>query len=119
MSQSRTIYLERAWDEPAHKGSYRVLVDGLWPRGIKKEDLAVDAWYKDIAPSKELRQWFKHDPDKWPEFQKAYKKELAGRREALNEILENAGKRNLTLVFAARDRGHNNAVVVKDYLESL
>jgi uncharacterized protein YeaO (DUF488 family) len=114
----KTIYCERAYDAPAHKG-YRVLVDRLWPRGIKKENLPLDEWLKDIAPSNELRKWFNHEVDKWPEFQKRFRKELDQHRDTLKALLKNAGKKPLVLIFAARDADHNNAVVIRDYLKAL
>lgn len=114
-----TIHCERAYEAPAHEGAYRVLVDRLWPRGIKKENLPLDDWLKDIAPSSDLRRWFKHDVDKWPEFRNRYLAELAHHRETLRALLHNAGSKPLVLVFAAKDPDHNNAVVLRDYLHSL
>jgi uncharacterized protein YeaO (DUF488 family) len=113
-----TIHCERAYDAPTHKG-YRVLVDRLWPRGIKKENLPLDDWLKDIAPSNELRKWFNHEVDKWPEFQTRFRKELDTHQPQLKALLKQAGKQPLVLVFAAKDSDHNNAVVLRGYLQSL
>lgn len=114
----KTIYCERAYDAPNHKG-YRVLVDRLWPRGIKKENLPLDEWLKEVAPSTELRQWFNHEVDKWPEFQIRFRKELKPHEAQLRSLLQQAGKQPLVLVFAAKDSEHNNAVVIRDYLQQL
>lgn len=113
------IHCERAYDSPAHKRAYRVLVDRLWPRGIKKEDLPLDDWLKTVAPSADLRKWFNHEVDKWPEFRKRYLAELSDHKAELEELLKKAGKQPLVLVFAAKDPDHNNAVVLKEYLQSL
>lgn len=113
MIQVKRIYL------PPQKGDgKRFLVDRLWPRGIKKEKAKLAGWIRDIAPSNELRNWFGHDPKKWPEFKKRYSKELSVNPEAWNFLLEAARKGTLTLLFAAKDEEHNNAVVLKAYLES-
>lgn len=113
------IRLKRAYDEPANSDGTRVLVDRVWPRGISKEKAALDEWLKSVAPSTELRKWFGHDPDKWDEFCRRYRAELEDDESAegvarLRELHE-AGR--LTLVFAAKDEAHNNAVVLKDMLE--
>lgn len=113
------IRCERAYAASPDTGSYRLLVDRLWPRGIKKDKLPLDDWLKDIAPSTELRKWFNHEVDKWPEFQQRYREELEAHRDDLQALLKQAGKRPITLVFAAKDEAHNNAVVIKEYLESL
>lgn len=97
----------------------RILVDGLWPRGLKRDTVAIDEWLKDIAPTATLRKWFAHEVEKWPEFRKRYRRELAGgpQKSALQKLrgLQRQGK--VTLVFAARDSQHNNAVVLKELLE--
>jgi uncharacterized protein YeaO (DUF488 family) len=115
------IKLKRAY-EPASRGDgYRVLVERLWPRGIRKQDLTLDAWEKDIAPSHELRTWFAHDPAKWSEFKQRYRHELEDRSIAgrLRELAARAAGGTLTLVFSSHDTEHNNAVVLKDELERL
>ena len=112
-----TIDLKRAYDPPAKSDGRRILVDRVWPRGIAKHDLQIDAWLKDLAPSTELRRWFGHDPTKWDEFRKRYARELEQRSEALEELLEKARAGHVTLVFSARDTAHNNAVALKEHLE--
>ncbi|GAB4292799.1 MAG: DUF488 domain-containing protein [Roseovarius sp.] len=102
-------------DGAATEGA-RVLVDRLWPRGISKADLALDLWEKDAAPSGELRRWFGHDPARWEEFVRRYRDELAARPEAVEELLTLCRKGPVTLIFAARDEAHNNAVVLRDWL---
>ena len=114
-----TILLKRAYDDPESGDGMRVLVDRLWPRGVKKEDAKVDVWLKDAAPSGELRKWFDHDPDKWAEFRKRYIKELGDHKDALHDVLDRAKGKPLTLVFGAKDVEHNNAVVLKEYLVKL
>ena len=111
------IELKRVYDPPAASDGRRVLVDRIWPRGISKDDLRIDAWLKDLAPSDGLRKWFGHDPSKWDEFKKRYRTELKQHPEALAELLESARAGQLTLVFGARDTEHNNAVALKEELE--
>ena len=113
------LRIKRVYDPPSAEDGTRVLVDRLWPRGVKKADAKVDLWLKDAAPSAELREWFGHDPQKWKEFQARYRKELADNAEALAPLhdLVDHGK-PLTLLFAAKDEEHNNAVVLKDFLVS-
>lgn len=98
----------------------RVLVDRLWPRGVSKERLQLDEWLRDIAPSDQLRKWFAHDPDKFEEFAQKYRDELNLKRPKVDK-LKNLYRecQNLTLIYAAKDRSHNNAVVLKAYLEEL
>ncbi|KFI22262.1 DUF488 domain-containing protein [Nitrosococcus oceani] len=112
------IALKRAYEQPDKDDGCRVLVDRLWPRGIKKEEAAIDEWLKEIGPSNELRKWFGHDPERWSEFKKRYFRELEKSPEAvelLAEIVKN--QRQVTLIFSAKDSEHNNAVVLKEYLE--
>jgi uncharacterized protein YeaO (DUF488 family) len=111
------IALKRAYEPPASRDGYRALVDRVWPRGITKEALRLDAWLKDLAPSTALRKWFGHDPAKWEEFRARYFRELDGRGPALEELARRAAQGRVTLVFAARDLERNNAVALKDYLE--
>lgn len=113
------IVCERAYALSSADNCYRVLVDRLWPRGIKKENLPIDEWLKEVAPSTELRKWFNHDIAKWPEFQARFTKELDEHKAALSELLNRAGHKTLVLIFAAKDSEHNNAVVIKRYLEAL
>ncbi|MGA9525820.1 MAG: DUF488 domain-containing protein [Myxococcaceae bacterium] len=111
------IQLRRVYDPPEHDEKTRYLVERLWPRGIKKTELAFDAWLKDVAPSTELRRWFGHDPAKWTEFQRRYDEELRSRPEAWKPILDSARKGSVTLLFSSRDVEHNNAVALKQFLE--
>ena len=112
------IRLKRAQIAPARNDGYRVLVDRLWPRGVTREDLRADAWMKEIAPSEELRRWFGHEPEKWPEFRRRYLAELSEKQETLGELVERLRRgRRVTLVFGARDTDHNNAIVLKEYLQ--
>lgn len=112
------IRLKRVYEAPGARDGSRVLVDRLWPRGIRKEDAAVDVWLKEIAPSNELRKWFGHDPDKWEEFQKRYYCELNTRNgQAVKKLIDLVKKGRVTLVYAAKDERFNNAVVIKDYIE--
>ncbi|SPF35730.1 conserved hypothetical protein [Syntrophobacter sp. SbD1] len=104
--------------EPYESGDgTRFLVERLWPRGMKKESLHMDAWLKDAAPSDTLRRWFGHDPQKWGEFQDLYFAELDTRRQALLTIIDAAGQGNVTLLYSAHDTEHNNAVALKKYIE--
>jgi uncharacterized protein YeaO (DUF488 family) len=115
------IRIKRAYEAPAKSDGVRILVDRLWPRGVRKESLDIAFWMKELAPSDALRKWFGHDPGKWDEFRKRYLKELK-RPEAvslLREIAETARKGTVTLVYSAKDEQHNQAVVLKDALESL
>ncbi|MGB8356546.1 MAG: DUF488 domain-containing protein [Chthoniobacteraceae bacterium] len=106
--------------EPADKhDGKRVLVDRLWPRGLKKEDAAIDLWMKDAAPSTKLRKWFSHDVLKWKEFQRRYRAELDQNREALQPLTEASLKGPVTLLYGAHDTGHNNAVVLQSYLKTM
>jgi uncharacterized protein YeaO (DUF488 family) len=118
LKRKSMIKLKRAY-EPAEKSDgLRVLVDGLWPRGVSKSSAKMDLWLKEIAPSASLRKWFGHDPSKWSEFRKRYVRELAKRSEAVAELKRAAGEGTVTLVYGAKDERHNNAVALKEYLES-
>lgn len=112
------IVLQRIYEETPRKG-YRVLIDRLWPRGVTKAEAALDEWCKGLAPSAELRSWFGHDPEKWESFRKKYRAELKPNREEAEALLHRAGKKNLVLLYAAKDEAHCNAQVLKDYLSSL
>ena len=113
-----SIALKRAYDQPAASDGTRVLVERLWPRGLSKERAHIDLWLKDVAPSTELRQWFHHDPQKFPEFHHRYEAELKseGAQEALAKLREIAQQGQLTLVFAAHDAEYSNARVLYDLL---
>ncbi len=110
-----SISLKRAYEPPAETDGMRVLVDRLWPRGVTKPELKIDLWLKDLAPSTELRKWFGHDPEKWPEFQTKYRAELKG-NPALSELKALSRQGNITLVYAAKDELHNDAVVLRQVL---
>lgn len=110
------IKLKRAYEKPDKGDGFRILVERLWPRGVTKEKADIDLWMKDIAPSAELRKWYSHDVEKWPEFKKRYQKELKGNDELVKELRERA-KKTVTFVYAARDEEHNSAVVLKEFIE--
>lgn len=112
------IELKRAYEAASPADGYRVLVDRLWPRGVSKEELEMDYWAKDLAPSTELRKWFAHDPAKWPEFQKRYQNELESNPEGVAELRHQiAGHNKVTFVYGARDTEHNEALVLKKFME--
>jgi uncharacterized protein YeaO (DUF488 family) len=111
------LKLKRAYEPASREDGTRFLVERLWPRGVKKTELRLDAWLKDIAPSPELRKWYSHDVTKWSEFQKRYRNELKQHREALNPVLQAASHGTVTLIYAAHDTEHNSVVVLRDYLE--
>ena len=111
------ITTKRVYEPPVPNDGKRFLVERLWPRGVKKEALQMDAWIKEVAPSDALRRWFNHDPAKWKDFQKRYHAELNKKPEALQQLIGASKSGNLTLLFSAHDLEHNNAIVLKDYLE--
>ncbi len=115
------VKLKRARDPALRSDGYRVLVERLWPRGVRKTDLALDAWEKDVAPSHELRKWFGHDPERWAEFQERYRKELrhGPPATALRDLAGRAARGTLTLVFSSHDGERNNAVVLRAVLERM
>jgi uncharacterized protein YeaO (DUF488 family) len=110
------VRLKRAYEPPAAGDGVRVLVDRLWPRGLRKAEAAIDLWLKELAPSTELRRWFGHDPDRWDEFDRRYRGELSAHTDLLEELRARVRKGPLTLVYSARDAQHNNAVVLRDML---
>ena len=112
-----TVQVKRVYDSPLPTDGYRVLVDRLWPRGISKVSLKADEWMKDVAPSNELRQRFHRDDSRWEEFQKLYFKELDGNRDLIERLIQKSRAGNLTLLYAAKDEEHNNAIALKNYLE--
>jgi uncharacterized protein YeaO (DUF488 family) len=107
------LRVKRIYDPVSPSDGRRILIDRLWPRGIKKADAAIDEWLKDIAPSADLRKWFAHDPVKWHEFEKRYRAELKGKADLVERLRKEAEKKTVTLLFSARDAEHNNAVVLK------
>lgn len=111
------ILIKRAYDPATAGDGRRILVDRLWPRGLAKETARVDEWLRDIAPSSELRTWFAHDPTKWDDFRQRYRQELTGHPDLLANLKRMGERDTITLLFAARDAEHNNAVVLKELLE--
>lgn len=112
----RDIRIKRVYDAPDPSDGLRVLVDGVWPRGMTKEQVGADLWLREIAPSAGLRKWFAHDRSRWEEFKRRYHAELEAKAEAVNRLLEVAGERRLTLLYSARDSQHNQAVALREYL---
>lgn len=112
------IRITRVYDPPTEEDGTRVLVDRLWPRGVSREDAAIDRWMKELAPSDELRAWFGHDPEKWDAFRERYARELDEKEEAVEALRGEAAGGTLTLVYAARDTEHNNAVALREYLRA-
>lgn len=110
------VRIKRVYEQPDKVDGTRILVDRLWPRGLSKEKARVDLWLKDVAPSTELRKWFGHDPDKWPEFQTRYRAELRRNEEQLLLLKQEAAEGTVTLVYGARDEKHNEAVVLQEIL---
>jgi len=112
---SGNVRLKRVYEPPSPEDGTRVLVDRLWPRGLSKDAAAIDHWMKDVAPSTELRKWFGHDPARWNEFKRRYRSELHAHADAL-EALEKLAQGPITLLYAARDQEHNDAVLLRDML---
>jgi len=110
------VRLKRAYEPPAASDGYRVLVDRLWPRGVRREEARLDEWARELAPSAELRRWFGHDPERFEEFRRRYTEELAGQGEKLRELRRRAREGALTLVYSSRDVEHNDAVVLAEIL---
>ena len=111
------ILLKRIYEKPSNQDGFRVLVDRLWPRGMRKNKARIELWLKDAAPSSELRRWFNHESSRWEDFKKRYFAELAQRLEVLAPIVERARKETVTLVFASKEERFNNAMALKEYLE--
>jgi len=111
------IQLKRAYDKPERTDGYRVLIDRIWPRGVRKEDLELDEWHKALAPSTELRQWFEHDPQKWEESRRRYFRELDSHPEEIQKLREKMREGPLTIVFGSKEERFNNATALKEYLE--
>jgi uncharacterized protein YeaO (DUF488 family) len=110
------IRLKRAYEPSDRRDGRRILVDRLWPRGMSKAVAGIDEWIQDLAPSTELRKWFDHDPEKWDEFRRRYRKEIDGHAELLEHLRELAHKYPITLIYSAHDELHNDAVVLRDVL---
>lgn len=111
-----SVILERAYDDSQHAGT-RVLVDRIWPRGVSKQHLNLDDWAKELAPSTALRKWFDHDPARWEEFKARYFAELEQNTDAWQPLVSLAENARLVLIFGARDREHNNAVALREFLQ--
>ncbi|TFE66707.1 hypothetical protein A7Q09_01745 [Methylacidiphilum sp. Yel] len=118
MGVVKKICIKRVYEEPSAQDGYRILVDRLWPRGMHKEQLKIDFWAKDWAPSDELRKWFTHDPQKWEVFSKKYVEELTSKEHAIKEHLSNCPSPTVTLLYSAKDTVHNQAVVLKSFIET-
>jgi uncharacterized protein YeaO (DUF488 family) len=110
------LRIKRIYEPADNDDGKRILVDRLWPRGVSKNDAHIDAWVKDVAPSAELRRWFGHDPKKWDEFRRRYQDELKKNSTAVEELKEQIGQTTATLLYGAKDRQHNNAVVLIDFI---
>jgi len=116
----KMIKIKRVYEKAEESDGIRILVDRLWPRGIKKEEAKVDYWLKEISPSNELRKWFSHDFNKWEEFKNKYFNELNSKKELINFLLELIKKNsNVTLLYSAKEEKYNNAVALKEYLQDL
>lgn len=111
------IRVKRIYNNPRGNDTFRILVDRLWPRGLSKNEVKVDLWEKDIAPSDSLRKWFSHDPKRWHEFKSRYFEELEKNDKSLDTILDKVKKESVTLLYGAKDEKFNNAVALKEYLD--
>ncbi|MGZ4928772.1 MAG: DUF488 domain-containing protein [Halobacteriota archaeon] len=113
------IKSKRVYEQAKPSDGYRVLVDRLWPRGVRKDDAKLNAWLRELGPSTELRKWFSHDPDKWPEFQRRYRAELNSKTHVLQKLIADAATEDITLVYASREQRYNNVTVLKEVLEDI
>ncbi len=113
-----TIYTKRIYETPTDDDGYRILVDQLWPRGMKKEAARIERWLKDIAPSTELRKWYQHDPKKWTEFRRRYFEELDQHPEIVIELIKLAKERKITFLYSSTETRLNNASALKEYIEN-
>lgn len=111
------ILIKRVYEKPNISDGKRVLIDRLWPRGLTKERAKIDLWLKDIAPTTTLRKWFGHDPSRWNEFKKGYHEELKKNNEVVSKLIKILKSGKVTLIYGAKDEKHNDAVVLKEYLE--
>jgi uncharacterized protein YeaO (DUF488 family) len=117
MTRSRSVpdvRIKRAYEPPSPRDGARILVDRLWPRGLKKTDAALSQWMREVAPSNELRKWFGHDPARWEEFRRRYRLELANKRQLVSQLRALATEGSLTLVYSAHDEARNQAVVLRE-----
>ena len=118
MISNKLIAAKHIYEDPANNDGYRVLVNRIWPWGVSKDDAKLDDWLKKIAPSDELRKWFDHDPDKFDEFKKRYKKELDERVDKPEQLAKKSTEKKITLLYGAKDEEHNHAVVLKEIIEN-
>ena len=116
-TMARMVKIKRVYDAESPGDGKRILIDRLWPRGIKKESIRIDEWLKEIAPSNELRKWFAHDPAKWEEFRNRYYRELSEKALMIEALRRQAKQGTLTLLFSAKDAEHNNAVALQELIE--
>jgi uncharacterized protein YeaO (DUF488 family) len=114
-----TVKIKRIYEDPQEEDGMRILVDRLWPRGVMKEAARIDLWLKDIGPSSDLRKWFGHDPERWPQFKAKYIQELRFKQEGLSAIVRAALAGPVTLIYAARDENHNQAVILQEVVARL
>ena len=112
------IQTKRIYEKPANRDGTRILIDRVWPRGVSKGDAKLDEWMKEIAPSTELRKWFDHEEERFDDFSKKYKKELENHSKLVQQLLKKAKDKRLTLLYGAKDEKHNQAIVLKNYLEN-
>ncbi|WP_054029309.1 DUF488 domain-containing protein [Desulfatitalea tepidiphila] len=113
------IYVKRVYDRAASEDGFRILVDRLWPRGLSKTTAKIDLWLKSLAPSNDLRKWYQHDSEKWPEFKQRYFAELDSNEDSVNEIIGHLKKGRVCLLYSSKESQYNNAVALKDYLNNL
>jgi uncharacterized protein YeaO (DUF488 family) len=116
MTQEDRFQIKRVYEPAAASDGARVLVDRLWPRGVRKEDAHIELWLKDVAPSAQLRRWFGHEPARWAEFRRRYHHELAGRADSILQLRKLAEAKRVTLVYSAHDERHNQARALAEYL---
>jgi uncharacterized protein YeaO (DUF488 family) len=117
LTRGRSVQIKRIYDERSPSDGYRVLVDRLWPRGIRKQDAAIDDWLRELAPSAQLRKWFDHDPSRWLEFRRRYRAELRQHTSQVNALRQRTAHRRVTLIYSARDTLFNQAAVLKEVLQ--
>ncbi len=113
------IFLKRVYEKPASEDGKRILVERLWPRGLRKEEAKIDEWLKDVAPSTELRKWYSHDPSKWADFKKRYWKELETKKDIVSRLAKESKESKVTFVFGSKEGKLNNANALKEYIEKL
>jgi uncharacterized protein YeaO (DUF488 family) len=117
-TMTMAVRAKRVYDAPERADGYRVLIDHVWPRGVSRERADLDEWARELAPSDELRKWFDHRPERFDEFRSRYRGELAAHGERIAELRRRARKERVTIVYAARDREHNNGVVLAEVLRA-